>query len=237
MYPAAAELHVRGDHSRLERLYHDGSRLMMLAMIPVVLVATCWAEDFYRLWVGESYLRGVPFHSVALLLQILLISAVAYYTTNIAGQILLGAGQVRPLAKASIFGAALNVTICLILIGPYGLAGVAASTVIASVVVDLIITPVLLQRALGLSVKDFLCSACVRPVAAGFLQAMIMVGIRLTGQSEDWLHLILQGVLAGVGSVAVALVVGVTTVERQRFVVKPVRRLFRKMMPARERSH
>ena len=37
LYPAAAAMHVRGDRSGLERLYHDGSRLMLLVMILVVL--------------------------------------------------------------------------------------------------------------------------------------------------------------------------------------------------------
>src|SRR5690606_10938573 len=29
VYPAAAAAHVRGEHDALERLYHDGSRLLM----------------------------------------------------------------------------------------------------------------------------------------------------------------------------------------------------------------
>ena len=86
-YPAATELHVRGDQRGLERLYHDGSRLMLLVMISVVLPAAFWAEDFYRLWIGEKYLSGVPFQSVAVLFQILLISVVSDYSSGIAGQI------------------------------------------------------------------------------------------------------------------------------------------------------
>jgi O-antigen/teichoic acid export membrane protein len=228
IYPAATALHAQGDRFGLERLYHDGSRLMMLVMIPIVLVATFWAEDFYRLWIGEKYLSGTPFHSVALLFQILLISTVTTYISSIAGQTLMGAGRVRIVATALIFGSILSLTFSLILIHPYGLAGVAASFTISSVAVDLIAIPLLLQRILGLSVVDFLSSACVRPVAAGALQAILMVCIRLTGQPGDWLHLLLQGILAGTGSVALVLAVGVTTKERQRFLVQPLRRLWGK---------
>ena len=73
VYPAAADLHVRGDRANLERLYHDGSRLTMLVMIPLVLVAA-WASNFYRLWLGQKHLSEVSFHSLAFLFQILLIS-------------------------------------------------------------------------------------------------------------------------------------------------------------------
>jgi O-antigen/teichoic acid export membrane protein len=232
VYPAATELHAQCNLRGLERLYHEGSRLMMLAMIPTILVAAFWAKDFYRLWIGEKYLSGAQFHSVALLFQILLISTVTNYSFNIASQILMGAGRVRLLAMALAFGSVLNLSFSLILIAPYGLAGVATAVVIASVAVDLIAIPLLLQRVLHLSVKDLLRRACVRPLAAGALQAILMVCIRLTGQPKDWLHLVLQGVLAGAGSVAVVLVVGITATERQRFLVQPLHHLRKKRTAA-----
>jgi O-antigen/teichoic acid export membrane protein len=39
MNPSAVELHARGDRRTLERLYHDGSRLMLLATVAVALPA------------------------------------------------------------------------------------------------------------------------------------------------------------------------------------------------------
>lgn len=232
VYPAATELHVRGDISRLERLYHDGSRFMMLAMISVVLVAAFWAEDFYRLWIGEKYLSGAPFHSVAFLFQVLLISTATTYSSSIAGQILMGAGRVRSVATALILGSMISLTFSLILIRPYGLAGVAASFVIASAVVDLIAIPLMLQRALGLSATKFLRSACVRPMATGALQALLFGCIRLTGHAGDWTHLILHGVLAGAGAAAIVLSVGITAAERRRFLLQPLRRLRRRTRTA-----
>lgn len=226
IYPVAVEIHTRGNEKELLRLYHDGSRLMILAMISVVLAAMFWSEDFYRLWIGEEYVSGDQFHSVALLFQILLISVFTTYISNIAGQILVGSGGIRMIAIALICGSALNLMFCVILIGPYGLAGIAMSTVIASVLIDLIVIPVLLQKMIGLSVKNFLLSACVRPVAVGALQSIIIVTIRLTGNPEDWHHLIIQGLLAGVGSVATVLVVGLTTGERERYIIGPIQRLF-----------
>jgi O-antigen/teichoic acid export membrane protein len=232
LYPAAAEMHVLRNARGLERLYHDGSRLMMLVMIPVVLITAFWAEDFYRLWIGENYLNGKPFHSVAVLLQILLISTVTNFSSTIASQILMGAGRVRILSTALIIGSMLNVLFSLILIQSYGLAGVAIAVVIASVVVDLIGMPLLLQKTLGLSVINFLRSACVRPLVAGLLQTIVMGCIRLMGQPESWLDLILQGILAGVGAVTILLTVGLTGEERQRFLIEPIRRQLGRRIPA-----
>ena len=228
IYPAAAELHVRGDRTGLERLYHDGSRLMLLVLMSVVLLAVFWAEDFYRLWIGSKYLSGVPFHSVALLFQILLISVVTSYSSSIAGQIMIGAGRVRLVATALICGSMLNLGISFALIGHYGLAGVATATVIGSVAVDLIAMPLLLQRTLGLSALNYLQQACGRPLAVGSLQAVALTCIRLTGHAGDWLHLALQGGLACGASVAIVAGVGVTAAERERFLMQPLRRVWRR---------
>lgn len=227
IYPAAASLDVQGDRRGLERLYHDGSRLMMLAMIPVVLIAAFWAEPFYRLWIGEKYVLGSAFQPVPLLFQILLLSTITNFS-NIGAQILSGAGRVRLVAAALICGSGLNLTISLYLIGSYGLVGVAVATVIASVLVDFIAMPFLLQWALGLPVKEYLRRACLRPIAAGLVQASLIGGIRFSGAPLDWLHLVLQGAMAGLVSAIVVTFIGITADERQRYVIQPLRRLWKR---------
>jgi O-antigen/teichoic acid export membrane protein len=226
LYPAAAELHVRGDRAGLERLYHDGTRLMLLVLISVVLPAALWAGDFYRLWIGEKYLTGVPFHSVAVLFEILLISVVADYSSGVAGQILTGAGRVRAVATTLMCGSIVNVTLSLVLIRQYGLAGVAMATVIASIVVDVFALPLLVQKDLGLPVVRLIYGSFGRPVAAGALQVILYGLIRFAAPHPDsWLQLALQGVLAGGVSLAVVFAVGVTAAERERFLVGPLGRL------------
>lgn len=234
LYPAATELHVRGDYRGLERLYHDGSRLMLLVVVSTVLMATFWAPDFYRLWIGEKYLTGVPFHSVALLFQILMISVLTDYSSNIASLILMGAGRVRTVATALACGSVLNVTLSLVLISRYGLAGVAMATVIASVVIDLIAMPLLLERIIGLSAAGFLLRGCVRPLGAGVVQTMFFALVRLHGRPGSWVELLVQGIVGGIGSAVIVLVIGVTRDERQRFLFEPMRRLHRARMKSAE---
>lgn len=222
MYPVAAGMHAQGDRASLERLYHEGSRLIMLAMICVVLIAAFWAPDFYRLWIGDKYLDGSEYPSVALLLRLLLISIVSNYVSNIAAQILMGAGHVRPFALLLICGSILNIGLVLVLIRPYGLLGVATATVIASIVVDLIAIPIMLQRMLGLRVMDFVRKACARPTVVGMLFAIVLAGIARMAQPVDWLDLILQGLLAGVSAVALVLAVGINSEERRRLILQPL---------------
>jgi O-antigen/teichoic acid export membrane protein len=225
LYPAATELHMRGERRALERLYHDGSRLMLLVMITVVLVAAFWAEDFYRLWIGIDYLSGVPFHSVALLFEVLLISVFTNYSSTIAAQILTGAGHVRTVSTALICGSLLNLGISIALINQYGLLGVAIATVTASVIVDLIVMPVMLQRRVGLSVAAFVKHALPRPMLVAAIEAVLFAAIHLMPRPQHWFELVGQGVVAGAGATVIVLWVGLTADERNRLLLGPLSRL------------
>ncbi len=233
LYPAATELHVRGDRERLERLYWDGSRMTMLVMIPLVLAAGIWAPDFYRLWIGERYLGQGQFQSVAVLFQVLLISTAAGFAFSIAQQILVGSGRVRMVAITLISGSAINLGVSLALIHSYGLAGVAIATASAAVVVDLIVLPILLERSLGLSFFQFIRKSCPRPVAAGGLQAAAMLAVRLSGPALSWDRLLAQAAVAALSAGLILLAVGVTSEERQQLLLKPLRRWTASFSPSR----
>jgi O-antigen/teichoic acid export membrane protein len=226
LYPAAAALHAQEDRAGVLRLYHDGSRLVMLAMIVVVLIAGFWAEDFYRLWVGPQFVSGATYPSVALLMRILIISIATTFVSNVGAQVLVGAGHVRVVAISLIFGSAISLGLALALIQPLGLIGVAIGTVTASIVVDLIAIPLIVQRKLGFGVLDFLRRACARPALFACLCAPLLASLKLLGEPRTWSQLLLTGVAAGLVCIVVGAFVGVTRDERQRMIVRPLRRVF-----------
>jgi O-antigen/teichoic acid export membrane protein len=226
MYPAAAELHVQSDHAGLRRLYHDGSRLMMLVAFPTILAAAIFATDFYRLWIGEKFLSESPFHSVALIFRILMLAIGISYLSSIGQQILISAGHVRQVAMALVSASMLTILLSVNLIGPFGLAGVASAVVVGAIAGDLIAMPILLSRLLGLSVMDYIREACPRPFAAGLLQAVWLESVLLAGAADTWLKFALKGIVAVLGCAAIAALIGITREERQRFLFLPLRRLW-----------
>jgi O-antigen/teichoic acid export membrane protein len=230
IYPAATGLHARGSRDTLRRLYHDGARLMMLVMVGVVLIAAVWADDFYRLWLGERYVRETPYPALGLLLQVLLLGVVTNYTSNVAAQLLMGAGHIRPFSLLLLIGSALNLGLSLLLVGPYGLIGIAIATVIASVVIDLVAIPVLLQVKLGLSVADFARSACARPLAVACLLALVLAGIAgVSRPATTWIELVVQGMCAALAALLLVTGIGIRAEERERFIIKPLSRLARRL--------
>jgi O-antigen/teichoic acid export membrane protein len=229
LYPSAAELHARGERSVLERLYQDGSRLMLLATVFVVLLAGFWAEDFYRLWIGEAYLLGTPFASVATLLRIILIGTFVTYASNIAAQVMLGAGHVRLLALTHLSGAVLSLALTAVLIGRYGLLGVATASAVASVVAESLTIPLLLRRTLGLREWYRVERVFARPAVIAVLLAGFIAGVQyVMGPASDWARLVLDGAISAAGAAVLVLALGVTAAERRDIIVRPVRRLLGK---------
>ena len=224
VYPAAAALDVQGDRAGLERLYHDGSRLLQLAMISVTVLAGFWAEDFYRLWVGEAYLSGAEYPSVAVLFQFMLVATATTFS-SIGAQILMGAGHVRLVAVTLICGSVLNMCLSLTLIGPYGLLGVAFAAALGGILIDLLTMPLLVQKYLRLPASSFLRRAWPRPLLVAVLQMAVALLIRQLGQPANWFELAAQGGLAAAACAAIVVLCGATPTERQRFIFQPWHRL------------
>ena len=227
LYPAAAALDVHGDRVALKRMYRDGSRLLLLAVIPAVLVAFVWADEFYRLWIGQEFLSNETYVSVSLLLKVLLLGTLMSYSSNVASQILMASGHIRQLSLLQISGSIINLGASLLLIEYIGLLGVAIAGVLAIIVVDAIGIPVALYKKTGMHFNDLIKSAGSRIcVIAGSLLVLFEM-IRRLSKPDDWWELILNGALAGCFALAVIVAIGLTREERRRFIEQPARHLLR----------
>jgi O-antigen/teichoic acid export membrane protein len=158
-------------------------------------------------------------------MQVLIVSIATTYVSNVGAQILVGAGHVRIVALALIVGSALNVGITLALIRPLGLVGVAIATVAASVVIDLITIPMLVQRTLHLRVLEFVRRACPRPALVALLCAPLLALLRHYTHAGSWTQLLAIGVAAGTSCAIVAALVGITREERSRLLIRPLNAL------------
>jgi len=144
-----------------------------------VLVSCVWVEDFYRLWVGDKYLAGEPFASVATLLQIMLVGTVTGYAANIASQILIGTGRIREVAILKVSGATITTILSVILMPYFGLHAIPIALVIGISIVELIGVPIVLNRNTGLNFLEFMRSSSARLVVVSLMLAASFVGIKL----------------------------------------------------------
>ena len=132
--PAAAQLHAMGDRSGLLHLLTASTRMTTALVIPLALLCAAYLEPLVRLLTG---LKSVE--PAILLTGWLLIAATlsSLLTSSCSKRILMMCGWEKPLLRASLADAAVNLVLSLVLVRFMGVAGVALGTFVPTFLVGI----------------------------------------------------------------------------------------------------
>jgi len=171
--PIMAELHARHERERLGSLLKTVTRWGFSLCLPVFLLLFLFSEEVMRLF-------GPEFASGAVILQILALSQLFNVATGSVGWLLTMSGHPRfnLLNALLIFG--LSLTLALLLIPRYGVLGAAIGSA-ASVSLVNLLRLVEVYALLGIHPYSL---SYLKPVVAGFLSAVTMIGLGLL--LSDW---------------------------------------------------
>lgn len=228
-FPALTELHAQNDRKMLRAVYLRGSRFLLLTAIILTVVAVVWAEDFYRLWVGQRFANAQEYPPVALLFQILAIALLGRFITGLGGQVLLGSLRVKPVAILVMLEAIFNIILSIVLARQYGLLGVASATVASIVLFRSIAIPVLTGRLLDIPLTTYANVVLLRPLAAAIVMSLTCVLVRMVGRPQSWSELIAQGLMAAAIGLPLAAIVGLTREDRTEYLYKPLQNILRRL--------
>jgi O-antigen/teichoic acid export membrane protein len=221
-FPAVTQLYAQNEQDTLRAVYLRGSRCFLVAVAISAVFAAVWAEDFYRLWVGEKYVSGRDFPSVALLFRILLIAMVGRLFTGLGTQVLLGSLRVKPLAILAFAEAVANALLSIALIWNHGLVGVALGTLVSVLVFRSFTIPVLVGRQLDVPIWVYVRHSALKPIFMAIVLFFVTTWIRQLEEPKHFAELIVQGMIAIVIAVPLALTIGLTGEDRTHFVYKPI---------------
>jgi O-antigen/teichoic acid export membrane protein len=224
VYPMAAQLDARGARDDLKELMLRGTRLLTLLAVGLSVIAFFWAEDFYRLWIGNEYTQQQAWGpSVPWLFRLLCIFVLFEAFSNIGGQVLLGSGRVRTAALALLSQSLCNILLSIALVSRFGVVGVAIGTLIPAFVFRAIVVPILACRVVALPYLRMLALCVPRPLLFAALMSGAALLLRHTFGSDSWIELIAHGILAVSIGAALVFTIGLASDER-RFVLGAVRR-------------
>lgn len=225
-FPLATALDAKGERELLRELYLKGTRLILLAMSIVAIPASLWAADFYRLWVGKKYVQGGEFASVAVLFHVLLVAMIFRLLPVVGGQTLQAIRRVKPLALLAIAEAGANLAISIILAFHYGLVGVAIGTVASVFLFRTVIVPWMIGSELGVSLRMYFTESLLRPLLVTAVLGCLLGFYKTIFTSvESFPGLALDGVIAGILGIIVAVAFGLRRDERQQYLFDPLRRV------------
>jgi O-antigen/teichoic acid export membrane protein len=160
-FPAAVDLHQRGDVARLHRLYLSALKLVVVAMAFLVLVSVVYSREILSVWVGPD----VASHSSSIF-QVL---AVAYGMAAVVGIPAMAAdatGHQRWTAAFSVASAVINVALSVLLVPRIGAIGPAWALLFNSCSQGLLFVWLVQRRFLRISLRSVLDRALLRPALA-----------------------------------------------------------------------
>lgn len=147
LLPVVVDSEATQNTGRLQKVLLEGTRLSLATVLPIALVLIVLADPLIRAWIRKpEIMAAVP------VIQILAF-AVALRVGNATSTTLLkGSGQIRRVAMVNIASGLVNLALSALLIGPYGLVGVAVGTVIPVAVSSIFILFPMACRRVGVPV-------------------------------------------------------------------------------------
>ncbi len=206
--------HLQSQHrfDETRRLFLTGARLSGLLALPLAACMLAFGRPFLGLWIGAAYVTGpFPARSDSVML-ILLLAQLTRWPQTLSYQLIYSTGRYAFLTYLSAGQALANISLTLLLVRPYGLAGVALGTLIPMAVCNVLLLPTHVLKRFSISLRDYIGKGIGPPVLTGalvFAFTQILVRVRYP---QSWRVFLAEAVLA-VG--VAALITGTLGLRRE----------------------
>jgi O-antigen/teichoic acid export membrane protein len=191
--PAVSTLETHGDHAAIQRMFVDGTRYVLWAVLPIQAGLMLLGRPFLTLWLGARLAEEC--YPVLLILSVPLALAMAQ---SIGGRILYGTGKLRWYGRLAILEAAANLVLSVALVSYLGIEGVAWGTTIPNLLFNCILA-VYVCRHLSIRLGYYLRSAFLAPCMVSALLCLLWLGLMQWRSPQTWIDLL---VLGSVGATA-----------------------------------
>ena len=175
LFPLVVDSNALQQQATLQRILIEGTRFSLATVVPISLTLIVLADVLIRAWLGP---RADAVAGCIPVIQILAI-AVAIRVGNATGNVVLkGAGRHRFLAWVNLATGAVNVLLSILLIGPYGLPGVAVGTLLPIAAAScFVLFPAACRRA-GLPLARTVATAVLPAVWPAAVVGVVLLALR-----------------------------------------------------------
>jgi O-antigen/teichoic acid export membrane protein len=186
--PAVSALEARGDMAAIRSVFLTSTRVVLWLILPIQAGFYLLGKPFLSLWMGAEYV-GWSYPSLAILAMPLFL----ILSQSVSGRVLYGIGRLRWFTVVVIGEAVANLVICLVLVGPMGIEGVAWGTTIPNILGNVVVA-VHVCRLLDVGLMDYLRRSFLQPLAAACLLATAWWAAPiLLDPARSWISFLLVG--------------------------------------------
>src|SRR5207244_5239375 len=125
--PAVSEREARGDFDGVRRVLLVGTRWVLYLVLPIHLGLLFFGGPFLIRWINKGPEYAAWCYPAMAILSATLTIGVAQ---SVASRILYGMGRLRLFARLALVEAGANLALSLLLVGPFGLAGLAVAVAV-----------------------------------------------------------------------------------------------------------
>lgn len=204
--PVFTDLHTRGERAKLVETYLKSTRLITAISIFSLGSVLVLADNFISMWVGPDYAE-----KCSVVVPYLGAHGIIYLFNPLANQLVTAMNSHSVFAKLSVYEAALNIALSILLVNEYGLAGVALGTLLSCLIIKIFRTAYCM-KLLSLSFTQ-LCINPVRKVVAPSLLPVAME-IYLDDMSRTPTGFVITCLTASALWFILMMMIGITKEER-----------------------
>jgi O-antigen/teichoic acid export membrane protein len=173
--PAASAFHGRDERARFEELYLRATKVVAILGLPLASMLVVFAHPILQYWVSATFAaRGTT------ALQVLAVGYGLNIFSTIPAIASDSVGRPGVTTSFSVASAALNVSLSVVLIPRFGIAGAAAAIAINSIVLVPYFVYYVHRKVLGIPLRRVLRESLAAPAAAVALSWIAMVLLRQT---------------------------------------------------------
>jgi O-antigen/teichoic acid export membrane protein len=217
-FPPVQRAVARGEMGSAKWLFFRQVRLALIVGLPMFVGYIVFGESFIRLWmVGDKFLE-TSVAPAAQVMAVLAFSNILLLFRSGATSLLNAMGHVRFTAGLTVVQAVLNLSLSLlfVIVLEWGLAGVAAGTLVARALTSSIVLPIFVCKKIGASLGRFLTETVGRGLLCGGVFAGTCLLIQRLIPGDSWVIFWVQVCLAVLFYVPFAAIILVPVEDRIR---------------------
>lgn len=227
LFPLIVDSDTTNQQPRLQQILLEGTRLSLAMVIPMAAAIFVLADPLIRAWLGsgaDAVAGAIP------VLQILSIAVAIRVGDATSTTLLKGAGRHKLVAGVNLAAGVVNVALSALLIGRFGLVGVAYGTLIPIACAAAFVLFPAACRRVGVPVGHAFLHAVVPAVWPAIAAGAFLVLVRTSVPSTLWAVLLASGVA---GLVYLALFIGIALSPRERsFYIEKAKQIFERQPKA-----
>ncbi|MDZ4724281.1 MAG: oligosaccharide flippase family protein [candidate division Zixibacteria bacterium] len=183
---AVSHLGASGRDKSIAETYLKGVRYASYFSFFASTVAYIYAEPFVALWLPPS------FAPTADIIKVLAVGSAFFVPQIIGNAVLFGIERHSKILQVTAIEAALKIALAVILVGDYGLLGIAWANTIPQIILYSAIFPMMVSKELELSARSVIGEMLKFGLISCFIAGLVGAGFTRTWVADNWLMLVIQ---------------------------------------------